>query len=274
VHVEEYRPDECHAGSLPGVWPVVAESFWGEHSGPLSAAITVLVAIVAARIADRALSRQASARGGLSPVADTRLRLLRRLVFVAILVIGVLLALSQFEGVRRMAAGILASSAVLGLVVGFASRQVLANAVAGTLLAITQPIRIGDLVTFEDSTGTVEDMRLTYTYLRAGDGTKLIIPNERLAQNTIANHTLGDPRVRAEASVWIAPEADADRALELIRQEPGLEAEIVESAPEGIRISASRRADEAGRKGAVEAEILAACLRRLRSDSLSSKPAS
>ena len=52
-----------------------------------------------------------------------------------------------------MATGVLASSAVLGLVVGFAARQTLANGVAGMLLAITQPIRIGDLVTVEECTG-------------------------------------------------------------------------------------------------------------------------
>ena len=97
-----------------------------------------------------------------------------------------------------MATGILASSAVLGIVVGFAARQTLANAIAGILLAITQPIRIGDLVTFEDETGTVEDVRLTYTYLRSDDGRRIIIPNERLAQNTIENHTIIDPRVRVD----------------------------------------------------------------------------
>ena len=70
---------------------------------------------------------------------------------------------------------------MLGLVVGFAARQTLANGIAGILLAITQPIRIGDLVTFEDETGEVEDVQLTYTYIRLDDGGRLIVPNERLA---------------------------------------------------------------------------------------------
>src|SRR5213076_1497008 len=98
----------------------------------------------------------------LSPVADTRLRLVRRLVFATILVLGVGFALIQFPSVKRVATGVLASSAVLGLVVGFAARQTLANGVAGILLAIAQPIRIGDLVTFQGETGVVEDVRLTY----------------------------------------------------------------------------------------------------------------
>src|SRR5919106_230424 len=133
--------------------------------------------------------------------------------------IGIGLALAQFPAVKRVAAGILASSAVLGLVVGFAARQTLANGIAGILLAITQPIRIGDLVTFEEETGEVEDVRLTYTYIRLDDGRRLIVPNERLAQSSVVNHTIAERRVQVEVSVWLPPDADLDKAMELIADE-------------------------------------------------------
>jgi small conductance mechanosensitive channel len=100
---------------------------------------------------------------------------------------------------------------VLGLVVGFAARQTLANGIAGILLAITQPIRIGDLVTFEGETGTVEDVRLTYTFIRKANDTRLIVPNERLAQSTIENHTVVDPGVQVEVSIWLPHGADVER---------------------------------------------------------------
>ena len=144
---------------------------------------------------------------------------MRRLIFAVIIVIGVGLAAAQIPTISKLATGILASSAVLGLVVGFAARQTLANGIAGILLAITQPIRIGDLVTFEDQTGEVEDVQLTYTYIRLDDGRRLIVPNERLAQSSIANHTIVDPRVQIEVSVWLPPDADLDRAIELIEDE-------------------------------------------------------
>ena len=96
--------------------------------------------------------------------------------------------------------------------IGFAARQTLANAIAGILLAITQPIRIGDLVTFEEQTGEVEDMKLTYTYIRLDDGRRLIVPNERLAQSSVLNHTILDPRVQVEVSVWLPLDADLDKA--------------------------------------------------------------
>ena len=74
-------------------------------------------------------------------------------------------------------------------------------------------------MTFEEQTGEVEDVRLTYTYIRLDDGSRLVVPNERLAQGSIENHTVVDPRVQVEVSVWIRPDADADRAIELIDAE-------------------------------------------------------
>ena len=140
---------------------------------------------------------------------------------------------------------------MLGIVVGFAARQTLANAIAGILLAITQPIRIGDLVTFEGETGTVEDVRLTYTYLRSDDGRRIIIPNERLAQNTIQNHTIIDPRVRVSVSVWLPPGADATRALRVLGGDD-IDVAIAEIDKEGIRLEVgtwARTLPGAGRRG-------------------------
>ena len=226
-----------------------------------------------AQVVDRTLARRGKRiTEGLSPVANTRLRLVRRLIFAVILLIGAMLALSQFEGVRQVATGILASSAVLGLVVGFAARQTLANAIAGILLAITQPIRIGDLVTFEGETGTVEDVRLTYTFIRMGDDTRLIVPNELLAQSTVQNHTIVNPRVRVDVDLWLPPSADASRALALLREQPDLEVDIAEVDKEGVRLTAGTWADTPSERGAVAARVRASSLELLRSEGLAFTP--
>jgi small-conductance mechanosensitive channel len=239
----------------------------------VTAIVTVVVAFVVAQLVDRTLTRRGKAiTEGLSPVANTRLRMVRRLIFAAILLIGVMLALSQFEGVKRVATGLLASSAVLGLVVGFAARQTLANAIAGILLAITQPIRIGDLVTYEGESGTVEDVRLTYTFIRKANDTRLVVPNELLAQSTIENHTIVDPRVRVEVELWLPPSADAPRAVELLGREPGLDVEIALVEKDGVKLTAAAWADNAGERGAVAARIRASCLESLRSEGLAFTP--
>src|SRR3954451_6420011 len=200
-------------------------SFLSEHGEEVRAVATIVVAVIVAKLMEGLITRRGRKVGSvvgvgeLSPVAVTRLRLIRRLVFAAIIVIGAALALLQFPHIQRVAAGLLASSAVLGLVVGFAARQTLANAIAGILLAISQPIRIGDLVTFEGETGEVEDVRLTYPYIRLDDGRRLIVPNERLASGSHKNPTVVDPSVQVEVSVWLPPGGDADRALELLSEE-------------------------------------------------------
>src|SRR3954465_2810194 len=219
--------------------------FLADHGDEVKAVVTVVVAILVAQLVDRALVKrgrrlsQAVGVGDLSPVAVTRLRLIRRLVSAAIIFLGIAIALLSFPHIQRVAAGLLASSAVVGLVVGFAARQTLANAIAGVLLAISQPIRIGDLVTFEGETGEVEDVRLTYTHLRLDDGRRLVVPNERLAQSSVQNHTVVDPRVQVQVSAWLAPGAALDRALALMSEGDGITAKVAEVDKEGVRLSAT-----------------------------------
>jgi small-conductance mechanosensitive channel len=258
---------------MPGAefYTAVSTSDW------IVAGASIVTAFVLAEVVDRVLSRRgkrlsaAVAGGELSPVAITRLRLLRRLIFALIIVIGIAVALSQFDSVRSIATGILASSAVLGLVIGFAARQTLANVIAGILLAITQPIRIGDLVTFEGDSGQVEDMKLSYTYIRLDDGRRLVVPNERLAASSIQNHTVVDPRLQVEVSVWLPPDADLDRALELITDEDEeIEATVAEVDKEGVRLSATTWTQSPGDRGKIAADLRRRWLRSLREHGLSS----
>jgi small-conductance mechanosensitive channel len=122
----------------------------------------------------------------------TRLRVLRRLIAVAIIVVLVAIGLSQFTELRRLATGILASTAVIGLIIGFAAQHTIANMVAGVQLAVSQPIRIGDRISFEETEGRVTDITLSYTRLDPGDGTSILIPNQMLIDGVVHNHSSGD----------------------------------------------------------------------------------
>src|SRR3954462_12604691 len=199
---------------------VAAESFSERYGNDITAVITLLVAFAVAYAVDRALRGRAArlaaavAGGELSPVVDTRLRFLRRVAAAIVIVIGIALAVAQFTELDRLASTVLASSAIAAAVIGFAARQVLANAIAGLVIAITQPLRIGDLVTFEDETGTVEDISLTYTWLRMGSDARLIIPNGRLAAGVLRNDSIRSETVALEITLWLAPDADEASALE------------------------------------------------------------
>jgi small-conductance mechanosensitive channel len=122
----------------------------------------------------------------------TRLRFLRRLFLLAVFLVLAALALSQFTELKRLATGILASTAVLGLIVGFAAQHTIGNMVAGVQLAISQPFRIGDRVSFDENEGRVTDITLSYTYIDPGDGSSVVIPNQLLVEGVVHNHSTED----------------------------------------------------------------------------------
>jgi len=196
----------------------------------------------------------------LAPAMDTRLRVLRRLAVAVVLLVAAAVVVSQFTELDRIAASILASGAIAAAVVGFAARQVLANAVAGILLAVTQPLRIGDRVVFEGESGVVEDVRLVYTYLRTPTDVRIVIPNERLAAGILRNESIIAGAVPVEASVWVGPDTDADAALAAL----GEGAAVAEIAPEGIRLTVVGPTAEPGERAGAEAEARLSALRALR----------
>jgi small-conductance mechanosensitive channel len=118
--------------------------------------------------------------------------MLRRVIVLGVLIVIAMIVLSQFTEFKRLATGVLASTAVIGLIVGFAAQHTIANMVAGIQIAISQPIRIGDRVRFEDCEGRVTDITLSYTYLDPGDGSSIVIPNQLLVEGTVHNRSTAD----------------------------------------------------------------------------------
>jgi small-conductance mechanosensitive channel len=236
------------------------------------------VAFIAAFLLDRALAHRglklaaAVSRGELSRETDTRLRFVRRLVYAVIILLGVAVALAQFDGVNRLAASLLASGAIAAAVLGFAARQTLANFVAGIMLAVTQPLRVGDWVFFEDQYGVVEDIRLTYTFLQTLAGQRVVIPNERLASGILRNDTLGDGAVGLDVQIWLPPTADAGRAVELLREATGQTVTVAETAVEGVRLAVGGERCPPPERAAREAELRLRCLDLLRADGLLTAP--
>jgi small conductance mechanosensitive channel len=239
---------------------ILAESFVNRWNHEITAVGTVLLVGAAIYAIDRAFRRR---RPELDPVLDTRLRFVRRLVAAVLLVVGLAIAISQFTALDRLAASILASGAIAAAVVGFAARQVLANVVAGVMLAVNQPIRIGDLVTIEDDTGVVEDIRLTYTFLRTANDARLIVPNEKLAGSVLRNDSIVTDTVAVEVKLWIPHEVDEQLALAAIEDAvDGARAGVGEVDADGVVLNVSAQQvavnDRARREADVRRQALAA----------------
>jgi small-conductance mechanosensitive channel len=189
------------------------ESEWVERA--IIAGVVIVATLVVAKLVDRALVRRLELR----PETLTRYRVLRRGAVATIVAVGVLSALLVIPQVRAVTGAILASSAVIALVVGFAAQTTLANFIAGILIAFTQPLRLGDRVEVAGAGGTVEEIGLTYTLVRAEDGSRFFIPNVKLASDTIRNATLSRGAHLARVDVAVPVQADLDRVRDFISEE-------------------------------------------------------
>ena len=182
----------------------MAEHFWERF---LVALVVIGITALVAKLVDRRISRK-----DLTPAAATRYRILRRSIFTTIIFVGILSALLVIPQVRSVATAILASSAVIGLVVGFAAQRTIGNFIAGLLIAFTQPVRLGDEIEIGADGGVVEEIGLTYTWVRTPENDQLVIPNEKLVSETLRNSTIRSPRTLAEVRVHVPLSADL-RAL-------------------------------------------------------------
>lgn len=177
-------------------------------------AVVVAASFLVAKLIDRRMARRE-----LAPEAVTRYRVVRRSITSVVVAVGVLSALLVIPQVQAVATGILASSAVIGLVVGLAAQRTIGNFIAGLLIAFTQPLRLGDRVEVAGAEGVVEEIGLTYTFIRTPDEARVVIPNEKLASDTIRNSTIVSREKLAEITLQVPRDKDLSSAVDLLRAE-------------------------------------------------------
>jgi len=223
----------------------------------LIAGTVIAVTLVIAKVVDWRISHR-----DLGPGSATRYRVLRQTLVSTIVFVGVLSALLVIPPVRALAGGILASSAVIGLVIGFASQRTIGNVVAGILIAITQPLRLGDRVTVEGTEGIVEEIGLTYTWIRTRDNDRLVVPNEKLASESIRNSTIRSAETLAEVQVQVPASADL-RAVVNSLQEDGEEVYVTDLADKAT-IVVRKRVPRIGETERAESELRLSVAERLK----------
>ena len=179
--------------------------------------LLVVSAVIAGAAIVAKLVDMRMARRELPPQSATRYRVLRRSLMGAIIFVGVLSALLIIPQVRAIAGGLLASTAIVGLVIGLAAQRTLSNFVAGVMIGLSQPIRLGDRIAIAEGQGVVEDIGLVYTRIRQDDRTRLVVPNDRLASDTIKNSTIVSRERLAEITVPVPRDKDLQAVVELLR---------------------------------------------------------
>ena len=119
----------------------------------------------------------------------TQARVLRRTVTIILGIFTAAGVLLTFESVQKYGAGLFASAGAAGLVVGLAARPVLTNLIAGLQIAITQPIRLEDVVIVEDEWGWVEEIFATYVVVRLWDWRRMVVPLSYFIEKPFQNWT-------------------------------------------------------------------------------------
>jgi small-conductance mechanosensitive channel len=120
---------------------------------------------------------------------QTQMQFFKRAAIVFIGIIALALILTSFDKVKQLGATILASAGVAGIIIGFAARQSIATLIAGLQIAITQPIRIDDVVIVENEWGRIEEITLTYVVVRIWDLRRLILPITYFIEKPFQNWT-------------------------------------------------------------------------------------
>ncbi|KAA9007159.1 mechanosensitive ion channel family protein [Histidinibacterium aquaticum] len=119
----------------------------------------------------------------------TQLRILKRAVQIIAVLVTVAAALLTFESVRRYGVSLLASAGAAGLILGLAARPVLSNLIAGIQIALTQPIRLEDVVIVEGEWGWIEEIFATYVVVRLWDWRRMVVPISYFIEEPFQNWT-------------------------------------------------------------------------------------
>jgi small-conductance mechanosensitive channel len=146
---------------------------------------------------------------------QTQTKVLARTVMVLIILIGSGTGLMTLPLLRQIGTSLLASAGVAGLVVGFAARPVLSNLLAGLQLALTQPIRLEDVVIVENEWGWVEEITGTYVVIRIWDQRRMVVPLQWFIEHPFQNWTRRNSEILGSVFIWV----DYGLPLEPLRKE-------------------------------------------------------
>lgn len=146
---------------------------------------------------------------------QTQTRVLLRSLSFLIVLVGISSMLMTFPAARQFGTSLLASAGLAGLAVGFAARPVLANLIAGMQIAITQPIRLDDVVIVEGEWGRIEEITATYVIVRIWDDRRLVTPLQYFIEQPFQNWTRSGSSLIGSVFLWV----DYSLPLEPLREE-------------------------------------------------------
>ncbi|HAF30916.1 MAG TPA: hypothetical protein DCG75_17905 [Bacteroidales bacterium] len=145
----------------------------------------------------------------------TQFKILERIIHFVIILIVFGIVLTTFESIRKVGISLFASAGVAGVIIGFAAQKLLATVIAGFQIAITQPIRIDDVVIVENEWGWIEEINLTFVVVRIWDKRRLVLPTTYFIEKPFQNWT----RVSSDINGTVFIYTDYNVSFKALREE-------------------------------------------------------
>jgi small-conductance mechanosensitive channel len=145
----------------------------------------------------------------------TQVNVLVKILVIVVALVATASAMMVFESIRHLGSSLLASAGVVGIIVGFAAQRSIATLFAGLQIAITQPIRIDDVVIVDGEWGQVEEITLTYVVVRIWDLRRLIVPTNQFLEKSFQNWT----RISADLLGTVTLHVDYSVPVEIVRNQ-------------------------------------------------------
>lgn len=156
--------------------------------------------------------------------SETRIAIIRKMINSGIYFFGFIFFLLQFEAVRSIGAGLLASAGLAGIIIGMAAQSTVSNFISGIYVSFTQPVRLNDAVIFENEFGWIEEISLMHTIIKTWDNRRIVVPNSVLASKVIQNWTMKDESLLGSVTMYVDYTCDVEKIKKWVK-------EIVDASP-------------------------------------------
>jgi small-conductance mechanosensitive channel len=205
----------------------------------------------------------------------TRADLLYRIGMFVVLLATFCMMLMSIPSVRNIGITLIASAGLAALAVGAAAQPALKNLIAGVQMALTEPIRIDDVVIMDGEWGRIEEIRLTYVVIKLWDERRLIVPIAKFLEDSFQNWTRQTSQILGSVIWHLDPAADIDRLRskldELVRSNERWDGrfynlQVTDTRPEAIEVRALMTAKDASTAFDLRCDIREGMLKFIRQE--------
>ncbi|MDA3818216.1 MAG: mechanosensitive ion channel [Prolixibacteraceae bacterium] len=140
----------------------------------------------------------------------TQFKIIERVLITLTVIIAISLILMSFSGIRQIGISLIASAGVTGIIIGLAAQKIIGGFLAGIQIAITQPIRLDDVVIVENEWGRIEEINLTYVVVKIWDERRLVLPSTYFIEKPFQNWTRSNSQILGTVFIYTDYEVDFD----------------------------------------------------------------